>query len=46
MSTHDTPHKTPLQLGGMLLALGIVYGDIGTSPLYVVRAAGTLQSRR
>jgi KUP system potassium uptake protein len=23
---------------GLLIALGIIYGDIGTSPLYVVKA--------
>lgn len=27
-----------LTLGGLLVALGIIYGDIGTSPLYVFRA--------
>ncbi|GEB77067.1 KUP/HAK/KT family potassium transporter [Sporolactobacillus inulinus] len=27
-----------LSLGGMLVTLGIVYGDIGTSPLYVMQA--------
>lgn len=27
-----------LTLGGMLIALGIVYGDIGTSPLYVMNS--------
>ncbi len=29
-------HKT--NLAGMLIALGIIYGDIGTSPLYVLKA--------
>ncbi|MGI8634587.1 MAG: KUP/HAK/KT family potassium transporter, partial [Segetibacter sp.] len=24
--------------GGLLIALGIIYGDIGTSPLYVFNA--------
>ncbi|MCL1631606.1 KUP/HAK/KT family potassium transporter [Sporolactobacillus sp. CPB3-1] len=37
----------PLSLGGMLVTLGIVYGDIGTSPLYVMNAiisdAGKMQ---
>lgn len=31
-------HKNKLQLGMLLVALGIVYGDIGTSPLYVMKA--------
>jgi len=35
------PHKgqiSNLSAAGMLITLGIVYGDIGTSPLYVMRA--------
>ncbi|MCF8371942.1 MAG: KUP/HAK/KT family potassium transporter [Bacteroidales bacterium] len=28
----------PLSLSGLIITLGIVYGDIGTSPLYVVKA--------
>lgn len=36
-ATHaDTASK--LTLGGMLITLGIVYGDVGTSPLYTLRA--------
>jgi KUP system potassium uptake protein len=27
-----------LTLGGLLISLGIIYGDIGTSPLYVMKA--------
>lgn len=27
-----------LSVGGLLIALGIIYGDIGTSPLYVMKA--------
>lgn len=27
-----------LKLGGILVALGVVYGDIGTSPLYVMKS--------
>lgn len=27
-----------LTAGGLLVAMGIVYGDIGTSPLYVLKA--------
>lgn len=33
-STHQ--HKT--NIGSLLVALGIIYGDIGTSPLYVLKA--------
>jgi KUP system potassium uptake protein len=31
-------HHHPLSVGGLLIALGIIYGDIGTSPLYVLKA--------
>ncbi|MDR0811360.1 MAG: KUP/HAK/KT family potassium transporter [Paludibacter sp.] len=31
-------HKIPFSSAGVLLATGIVFGDIGTSPLYVMRA--------
>ena len=27
-----------LTAGGLLVAMGVVYGDIGTSPLYVMKA--------
>lgn len=30
--------KKRLKYGGFLIALGIVYGDIGTSPLYTMNA--------
>ncbi len=30
--------ERPLTFGGMLVTIGIVYGDIGTSPLYVMKA--------
>lgn len=33
---HDDVHK--LSLAGLLISLGIVFGDIGTSPLYVFKA--------
>src|SRR5436189_4089692 len=33
MSSHNR-----VTLGGLLVALGIIYGDIGTSPLYVLNA--------
>ena len=29
-------------IAGLLVSLGIIYGDIGTSPLYVMRAIITL----
>ncbi len=31
-------HSHPISVGGLLIALGIIYGDIGTSPLYVLKA--------
>lgn len=31
-------HLNPLSVTGVLIALGIIYGDIGTSPLYVFTA--------
>lgn len=31
-------HQPPLGWAGMLVTLGIIYGDIGTSPLYVFKA--------
>ncbi len=33
---HDALNK--ITLGGLLVTLGIIYGDIGTSPLYVMNA--------
>lgn len=30
--------ERPLTLAGMLVTIGVVYGDIGTSPLYVMKA--------
>lgn len=32
------PMRQQLSLAGLLIALGIIYGDIGTSPLYVFKA--------
>ncbi|MBZ0205973.1 MAG: KUP/HAK/KT family potassium transporter [Flavobacteriales bacterium] len=32
------PHTHPLTWAGMLVTLGIIFGDIGTSPLYVFKA--------
>ncbi|MDY2778227.1 MAG: KUP/HAK/KT family potassium transporter, partial [Collinsella sp.] len=31
-------HAVPVSLGAMLITLGVVYGDIGTSPMYVTKA--------
>ncbi len=31
-------HIEKITLGGLLVTLGIIYGDIGTSPLYVMKA--------
>lgn len=36
MSNHKHLHK--LSAAGVLISLGIIYGDIGTSPLYVFKA--------
>lgn len=36
MSSHHEKGKATL--GGLLIALGIIYGDIGTSPLYTIKA--------
>lgn len=33
---HSTVHR--LRAAGLLITLGIIYGDIGTSPLYVMKA--------
>ena len=31
-------HAIPVSVGAMLVTLGVVYGDIGTSPMYVTKA--------
>lgn len=36
MANHKDLHK--LSAAGLLISLGIIYGDIGTSPLYVFKA--------
>ena len=36
MPRHD-PHSK-LTLAGLIITIGIIYGDIGTSPLYVYKA--------
>src|SRR5580765_4032156 len=38
MSSSHSSHLSKLTLGGLLITLGIIYGDIGTSPLYVMKA--------
>lgn len=38
MSTLHKDLHSKLTLGGLLVSLGIIYGDIGTSPLYVMKA--------
>jgi KUP system potassium uptake protein len=37
LQSHSTHHK--LSFAGLLVTLGIIFGDIGTSPLYVMKAA-------
>ncbi|HSI89725.1 MAG TPA: KUP/HAK/KT family potassium transporter, partial [Adhaeribacter sp.] len=36
MNSHQTSHR--VSTAGLLISLGIIYGDIGTSPLYVMKA--------
>ncbi len=38
MSQSKTTHLDRVTLGTLLVTLGIIYGDIGTSPLYVMKA--------
>lgn len=38
MSSQHSGLHSKLTLGGLLISLGIIYGDIGTSPLYVMKA--------
>ena len=38
MSTQTHNHLSKLTLAGVIVSLGIIYGDIGTSPLYVLKA--------
>ena len=38
-SAHEhSSHAIPVSIGAMLITLGVVYGDIGTSPMYVTKA--------
>lgn len=38
MSSNSKNNLHRLSLGGLLISLGIIFGDIGTSPLYVFKA--------
>lgn len=38
MPQQKSTHSHPLTVAGLLVTLGIIYGDIGTSPLYVFKA--------
>ena len=38
MSLEASKHAPPFSPKGILVSLGIIYGDIGTSPLYVMTA--------
>jgi KUP system potassium uptake protein len=38
MSSNGKSHGINLSMAGVLVTLGIVFGDIGTSPLYVMKA--------
>ncbi len=38
MSAHNNQLHSKLTVAGLLITLGIIYGDIGTSPLYVMKA--------
>jgi KUP system potassium uptake protein len=38
MNQNNTFHNSKVTAASLLVALGIIYGDIGTSPLYVLRA--------
>lgn len=37
MAESDNKHTTQLSAAGVLIAFGIIYGDIGTSPIYTFR---------
>jgi KUP system potassium uptake protein len=37
-SSNKSLHQTPLSFAGVIITIGIVFGDIGTSPLYVFQA--------
>src|SRR5205085_6843679 len=37
MAASQEKHLNPLSTAGVLISLGIIYGDIGTSPIYTFR---------
>lgn len=37
-AAHPDAHTIPVSLAAMLVTIGVVYGDIGTSPMYVTKA--------
>ena len=37
MATTNDKNLNPLSAAGVLISLGIIYGDIGTSPIYTFR---------
>ena len=37
MATSNDKHAPPLSAAGVLISLGIIFGDIGTSPIYTFR---------
>ncbi len=37
MGNHHNEHLNKITIGGLIVTLGIIYGDIGTSPLYVLK---------
>ncbi len=38
MASHHNGQLSKITLAGLIVTLGIIYGDIGTSPLYVMKA--------
>jgi len=38
MASHQSGQLNKITLAGLIVTLGIIYGDIGTSPLYVMKA--------
>lgn len=38
MKSHSKDYLSKLSFAGVIVTLGIIYGDIGTSPLYVLKA--------
>ena len=37
MATTGEKYVTPLSAAGVLISIGIIFGDIGTSPIYTLR---------